>query len=190
MDRVKVVVEKKIGQRPAACDDHAAPWHFLMGAMFQERANFQQRQPEIGRDHIEPQRHRRDLNRIDHRHQPDKMQHIAARRLGSFCGNIARVAAVEPDERDGRPHQHPSQKQVVEPVDHLQNSGRFGPGLRIHVVAFRVVVRVGQVRVIVVLQMRFAEPAIRNEETHGRKYQRLAPPFRPERMAMQHLVLK
>ena len=64
------------------------------------------------------------------------------------------------------------------------------PGRRVEVVRLRVVVRVGQQRVVVVRQVHLAEPLVGQEQPERREDQRVVQPLVAERVAVDRLVLQ
>ena len=169
MDRVVIVVQKQQGKRPSVLDHHGPCAGKIMGAMLQKRTDLQQRKAEIGAKRIGPDRHFANPRQpAQHHRQPEQMQPP-----GQPDPRVARPhrAKILDDQRvnpDGRTNRHAPQQGIVEPPRLLLPCRKAVPDFRVQIIRFRVVIGIGQNRVMVMRKMQILEPDIGDEQRHCR----------------------
>ncbi len=100
------------------------------------------------------------------------------------------VLGDEEPVAERRPQHHPAEKRVVPPQYLPQHPRQPAPDRGIDEIRLRVVIGVGQRRVMMVLQVGVAEPPVGNGERQPGKDQRLVHQRVVEGMAVQRLVLQ
>ena len=104
--------------------------------------------------------------------------------------NQSEVRFHENPLRNQRADEHPPRQRVVELKHAPARARKVRPDLRVEEVGFRILVRVSQVRVDMVLQMQVAESLVRNEQPHGGNDQHFTPELAWQRMTVKNFVLQ
>ena len=83
------------------------------------------------------------------------------------CQDQTDIRAHKGNLRQDWPQKHPPQQGIVEQVQGLTPFWQLIPNLWIHEIRFRIIIRIGQPFIAVMLQMRILEPQIRDENDQG-----------------------
>ena len=189
--RVQVVVEEQDRQRPAVLDDHAPRRRPLVRLVLEERPDPQDRQRQPAARDILPDRHRRHERRATPppaRCPPGAAPRPAPRPVAG--AHRREIVAPEADHAEERPDQHPPEQRVVGGEQRPHRPPQPAPDRRVEVVELRVVVRVGQQRVVVVREVQVAEPLVGDEQPERREHQRVVQPPARGRVPVDRLVLE
>ena len=170
-------------------DDHRAAAIFLMGLVLEEGTDFQDPIGDIGADQIGPDGHCRDTgDKPNDQCQPRNMQQPACKNAAVTFQDLRRVAFHEHDLPNGRPQNDPPKERVIDRQKRLAHKAQLAPGLWIHVVTFRIIIGIGQLGILMVIQMRVFEAQIGNEDAKDRKNRRFAEQLTAKWVPMHHFV--
>ena len=184
---VQVVVQKQESKPATTFHDNAAGRGARGGLVFQKRTQFQNRSADVDRNHVLPASRWTDPNGTRNDRNSDQMHR-------PLPNNIRRALlpfTVQKHRRsDQRPYSQAPDQCVVDHEQPLCDARQPRPDVRIEEIRLRIIIGVGQLRIIMVRQMGVAKPRIGNHNDQRHKRQRSIQPRGRKRMPVQRLMLE
>ena len=192
MGHVKIVVEEEQRHDRVGLDHDCAAADLLMRPVLGIGAHHRQRIAPIGdKHHILPERHAADRAdpQPDHAHG-EPVQQPRLDRPAVPRRDQRRLRHDQPDGRDRRPEQEAAEHRIVDAVEAPEPARRTLPGLRIEIERFGVGAGLGQVIIVVMLEVQRLVAAVGEPQGRRREHQQLVHQCRAVGMAVQGFMLQ